>query len=212
MVIGVALLTTIKVNTSSGHMVAWLAIASVGMGILTSTTYFPVLAPRSCSRPSCRPNADDCLSPCVPKRSCLGVLHIHAQLCAGECNLTRDPRALLTGGQVWGITIGGAVLQNELKRRVPADVLAQIPGAVAGSLQYALIPVIKDLPGPVRDDVRAAFAESLRIVWCVFVGIAALGLLSSIPMRGLPLHTSTDAKWALEERQKQADMKLEPTV
>jgi hypothetical protein len=104
------------------------------------------------------------------------------------------------------------VLQNELKTRVPADVLAQIPGAVAGSLQYALIPVIRDLPGPIRDDVRAAFAESLRVVWRVFVGVAVLGLLSSTFMRGLPLHTATDARWSIQERPRRADPKLEPAV
>jgi hypothetical protein len=48
MIVGTALLTTVKVNTHGGYMIAWLAITSVGLGILTSTTYFPVLAPRSC--------------------------------------------------------------------------------------------------------------------------------------------------------------------
>jgi hypothetical protein len=95
---------------------------------------------------------------------------------------------------------------------VPSDVLANIPGAVAGSLQYALIPVIKDLPGPIRDQVRDAFAESLRVVWRVFLIISAIGLLTSIPMRGLPLHTSTDAKWALQERQRRADMELKNSL
>jgi hypothetical protein len=118
----------------------------------------------------------------------------------------------LKAAQVWGITIGGAVLQNELQHRVPSDVLASIPGTVAGSLQYALIPVIKDLPGPVRDQVRDAFAESLRVVWRVFLGISVVGLLTSIPMRGLPLHTSTDANWALQERQRRADMELEGSL
>jgi hypothetical protein len=104
---------------------------------------------------------------------------------------------------VWGITVGGTVLQNELQSRVPADVLTGVPGVAAGSLQYALIPVIQHLPAALRDELRVAFAESLQTVWKVFTGIAALGLLSSLPMRGLPLHAATDAKWALQEKGRQ---------
>jgi hypothetical protein len=46
MIVGTALLTSVKVNTDSGYMMAWQVITGVGLGILTSTTYFPVLAPR----------------------------------------------------------------------------------------------------------------------------------------------------------------------
>jgi hypothetical protein len=51
MVVGTSLLTTVKADTSAGFMIAYLAIPSVGLGILTSTTYFPVLAPRKFPRP-----------------------------------------------------------------------------------------------------------------------------------------------------------------
>jgi hypothetical protein len=101
------------------------------------------------------------------------------------------------------------VLQNGLIDRVPVGVLVNVPGEVAGALQYALIPVIKDLPQPLQDEVRNAFGESLRVVWKVFVGVSVIGLITSIPMRGLPLHTSTDAKWALQERKRTEELELQ---
>ncbi|KAI0040389.1 MFS general substrate transporter [Auriscalpium vulgare] len=99
---------------------------------------------------------------------------------------------------IWGVTIGGAIFQNNLQHRLP-DSLDQIIGVGPGvSIAYAVIPQIPQLPEPVRDDVRRAFASSLAIVWRVLIGGAGLGLLSSLPLSNLPLHTEKDGKWTLE--------------
>jgi fucose permease len=45
MVIGMALLVTVNEHRASRFMLGYLIIASTGVTILTSTTYFPVLAP-----------------------------------------------------------------------------------------------------------------------------------------------------------------------
>jgi hypothetical protein len=87
--------------------------------------------------------------------------------------------------KVWGVTIGGTVLQNQLLKRLPSALLAQIPGAMA--IAYELIPVIKTFEEPLRTEVRVAFASSLQVVWEVFTGIAALGLVISLLMKRLPL-------------------------
>jgi hypothetical protein len=94
-------------------------------------------------------------------------------------------RSLTPPRQVWGITIGGTVLQNQLLKRLPAGVLSQIPGSEA--VAYQLIPVIKTLAEPLRSDVRQAFADSLQDVWKVMAGIAGVGLLASLLMKRLPL-------------------------
>ncbi|EKM52295.1 uncharacterized protein PHACADRAFT_176318 [Phanerochaete carnosa HHB-10118-sp] len=112
---------------------------------------------------------------------------------------------------VWGVTIGTAVLQTQLTHRLPAAFLAQFPGGV--SLAYAAIPAIRTLDEPLKQEVRVAFAQSLRVVWEVSIGIAGLGLLSTLLMKGLPLHTQIDEKWALEEANapRPVDVELEQT-
>ncbi|THH07858.1 hypothetical protein EW146_g9180 [Bondarzewia mesenterica] len=67
------------------------------------------------------------------------------------------------------------------------------------SIAYATIPLISGLPEPLKMDVRVAFADSLKVIWQVFVGITGLGLLSSLVMKHLPLHTAVDKDWSLEE-------------
>ncbi len=48
-----------------------------------------------------------------------------------------------------------------------------------------------------RSSVQAAFDESLKVLWEVLIGVAALGGLVSLLMKGLPLHSYTDEKWAV---------------
>ncbi|KAI0316904.1 iron permease [Amylostereum chailletii] len=99
--------------------------------------------------------------------------------------------------QVWGVTIGGTILQNELKKRLPAEFLSQFPGGTA--IAYATIPLISQLPDQLKMQVRAAFADSLRVVWFVLLGVAGLGFLCSLPMKQLRLHTEVDQDWALQD-------------
>lgn len=100
-----------------------------------------------------------------------------------------------TNTQVWAVTIGGTVLQNQLVKRLPEQFTAQFPEGAA--LAYAFIPIIADLKEPLRNEVRVAFADSIRVIWQVFTGIASIGLLSSFSMKALPLHTQVDDRWGM---------------
>ncbi|KAJ3552285.1 hypothetical protein NM688_g4228 [Phlebia brevispora] len=97
---------------------------------------------------------------------------------------------------VWGVTIGTAVLQTQLGHRLPAEFLSQFPEGVA--IAYSIIPVIKTLEDPLRTQVRDAFADSIAVIWKVNIGIAGMGLLSSLAMKSLPLHTEVDKRWGLD--------------
>ena len=99
---------------------------------------------------------------------------------------------------MWGVTIGIAVLQTQLGQRLPADFVAQFPGGV--SIAYSIIPGIPTLEEPFRSQVRAAFADSLRVLWAVMIGVAGAGLLASMLMKGLTLHTQVDDAWGMEEK------------
>lgn len=99
--------------------------------------------------------------------------------------------------QIWGITTGGAILQNELKRKLPASFLAQFPHGV--EIAFATIPTIPTLNQPIKDEVRNTFADALRVVWQVLLSITILGFLSSLGMRQLHLHTNVDEDWGRED-------------
>ncbi|KAI0766215.1 major facilitator superfamily domain-containing protein [Trametes elegans] len=99
--------------------------------------------------------------------------------------------------QIWGVTAGGVLVQNELRARLPASVRAGLPPGLAGAnVAYAVIPLVPGLAQPDKDAVRAAFAQALAVLWRVLVGVAGVGLLASVPMRALPLHGVRDEKWA----------------
>ncbi|KAK7442238.1 hypothetical protein VKT23_016208 [Stygiomarasmius scandens] len=104
-------------------------------------------------------------------------------------------------GSIWGITIGGTVLQNELQKRLSSEFLNQFPGGT--SIAFQIIPIIHTLDAQLRDEVETAFAESLAVVWQVCIGIAGLGLLTSFMMGHYQLHTTTDENWAMEEKSAQ---------
>lgn len=112
---------------------------------------------------------------------------------------------------MWGVTIGGAILQNQLKSKLPADFIAQFPSGTA--IAYSIIPVIPTLEEPFKTNVREAFANSLQLYWQVMIGISGLGLLSSLLMKGLPLHTSMDENWGLvQEREKGSNASVSDNV
>ncbi|KAF8514423.1 iron permease [Hysterangium stoloniferum] len=98
--------------------------------------------------------------------------------------------------QAWGITIGATVLQNELLSRLPQDFLSSLPQGI--EISYAAIPQINGLAEPLRGQVRAAFADSLDVLWEVMIAIAGVGLLSSFFMKEMPLQDVTDETWGLK--------------
>lgn len=96
-----------------------------------------------------------------------------------------------------GVTIGGTILQNELGTHLPAAFTARFPEGVASA--YSAIPVIPTLEEPLKTQVRQAFGESLKPVWQFTIGVSGVGLLVSLLMKHLPLHTEVDKKWGIED-------------
>jgi hypothetical protein len=107
--------------------------------------------------------------------------------------------------QVWGVTIGGTILQNELHKRLPADFITKFPGGT--EIAYSIIPVIRTLEEPLRSQVRIAFAHSLQVVWWTTTGIAGFGFLISLLMKHYKLHTAVDRDWGIEQKEGSASEK-----
>lgn len=106
--------------------------------------------------------------------------------------------------QTWGITIASTILQNELKRKLPAAFTAQFPAGV--EIAYAAIPYVGTLEEPLRSEVRAAFADSLSVVWATMAGIGGLGLISVLIMREVPMRGTIDRRYGLEGADAEADV------
>ncbi|KAL7279419.1 hypothetical protein ACG7TL_007261 [Trametes sanguinea] len=103
---------------------------------------------------------------------------------------------LRTFAQTWGVTIAASILQNELKKNLPAAFAARFPEGV--EIAYAAIPLIPSLDKPLRTEVRVAFATSLSVVWKVMTGISGAGFLTLFILKEVPMQTSTDARYGLE--------------
>ncbi|KAF8151940.1 iron permease [Mycena galopus ATCC 62051] len=108
-------------------------------------------------------------------------------------------------GQVWGVTIGGAILQNGLAR-LSTEVVQQISG---GDVAYGTIAVLPRLPVELQLEVRTLFASALATLWRVMAGISGVGLVASLMMRQVPMHTYTDENWGVAEER--ADTPQDPS-
>ncbi|OCH96143.1 iron permease [Obba rivulosa] len=106
--------------------------------------------------------------------------------------------------QTWGITISATILQNELKKKLPADFVAQFPEGL--EIAYAAIPLINGLEEPLRSQVRTAFADSMAVIWKTMIGISALGVITLLGLKEVPMNTVTDEAFGLnEEKRRQQD-------
>ncbi|EJD49574.1 MFS multidrug transporter [Auricularia subglabra TFB-10046 SS5] len=105
--------------------------------------------------------------------------------------------------QIWGITIGGTVLQNQLLHLLPEEFAFRFPGGV--QIAYAAIPLVGRLEQPLKDQVRKAFSDSLRVLWFVLLGVSLLGAAISLLMKEVPMHTYTDEDFGLETKEKEKE-------
>jgi hypothetical protein len=99
--------------------------------------------------------------------------------------------------QSWGITISSTILQNELKKTLPASFASQFPQGV--EIAYAAISKISVLQEPLQSEVRQAFAMSMATVWKIMMGISGIGLLTVFFLREMPLNTNVDANYGLKD-------------
>ncbi|KAG9242521.1 MFS multidrug transporter-like protein [Calycina marina] len=108
------------------------------------------------------------------------------------------------------VVIGGVVFQNQMNKKkatltagLGPTLASELSGASAGSS----VDIVEALPPAQRAIARAAFNESLRMMWIVYVAFAALGLCISLLIRKNILkrdHTVTKTGLAAEEERRLA--------
>ena len=103
---------------------------------------------------------------------------------------------LRTFGQTFGITIGTTILQNGHLSKLPSGFLSQFPSGV--EISYAIIPIVHPLPQPLQSQVQAVFASSITNIWYCVAGLGGAGLVASLFMKQIELHTSMDENWGFE--------------
>ncbi|KAG8977222.1 hypothetical protein FRC05_002222 [Tulasnella sp. 425] len=173
--VGLGLLTLLSANSSLSTWIGVQIPIGLGIGVLFPSVTFPILAPL----------------PLSESAHALALLAFFRNF-----SLT------------WGTTIGSTILRNELKRRLPSEFLEQVTGGADSSnleLAYAVIPVIPTLSEPLKTQVRVAFAESLRLIWFVLLGVAGAGVLSLLLMREQEMADMTDDQWGMKERERPTD-------
>lgn len=99
------------------------------------------------------------------------------------------------------------MIQNVLKRDLPRQFTDPLPQGVA--IAYAVIPTIRGLEDPLKDEVRHAFARALQAVWYVMIGVSGAGVLSCLFMREIELRTDMDEEWAIQAPEKDPAASLE---
>ncbi len=116
------------------------------------------------------------------------------------------------------VVIGGVIFQNAMKKRESSLIAAtnqQIGSELGGGGAGAATSLVKNLPEPGRQRVRAEYVASLREMWIFFVCIAAAGLAVSLFIKKTTLsksHEVTKTGLAAEEqnrkdRKQEADSK-----
>ena len=80
---------------------------------------------------------------------------------------------------------------------MPTSFLTQFPQGV--EIAFETIPIIPRLSQPLKDAVRNTFGIALKVVWQVVLFISVAGMLCSVGMKQLELHTNIDKDWGRED-------------
>lgn len=104
------------------------------------------------------------------------------------------------------VVIGGVIFQNGMRKRQSSLIAAtnqQIGSELGGGGAGAATLIVKDIPEPGRQTVRAIYVASIREMWIFFVCIAAAGLFVSFFIKKKTLtktHEVTKTGLAAEEQ------------
>lgn len=109
-------------------------------------------------------------------------------------------------GQAIGVAVGGTIFQNQMKSK-----LLRYPALASKADEYSrdassLVQIIKGLQeGMVKEDLKHAYANSLKVVWATMCGLAAVGLIASLGTKGLDMNKPLETEQGFLEEKKTTD-------
>ncbi|KAL8968053.1 MAG: hypothetical protein Q9197_005084 [Variospora fuerteventurae] len=110
-------------------------------------------------------------------------------------------------GQALGVAVGGTVFQNQMKTK-----LLSYPALASRADEYSrdassLVQIIKAMEGGVvKDSLRHAYADSLKVVWLTMCGLAGVGMILSLWIRGLDMNKPLETEQGFISERKKNDM------
>ncbi|KAL8681655.1 MAG: hypothetical protein Q9186_002252 [Xanthomendoza sp. 1 TL-2023] len=109
-------------------------------------------------------------------------------------------------GQAIGVAVGGTIFQNQVKTK-----LLSYPALASKADEYSkdasrLVQIIKAMQdGIVKEDLKHAYADSLKVVWATMCGLAGVGLILSLWTKGLDMNKPLETEQGFLEERKTAD-------
>lgn len=112
------------------------------------------------------------------------------------------------------MVIGGVVFQNEMQKQYPqllAELGPDTANLLTGGNAGANVRAVAKIPGHAGDVARAAYWQSLRTMYIMYVAFAAVGLCISLLITSRKLSTQHhEAKTGLQAMEEErAAMKLQ---
>ncbi|KAL9020610.1 MAG: hypothetical protein Q9185_002196 [Variospora sp. 1 TL-2023] len=109
-------------------------------------------------------------------------------------------------GQALGVAVGGTVFQNQMKTK-----LLSYPALASRADEYSrdassLVQIIKAMEGGmIKDSLRHAYADSLKVVWLTMCGLAGVGMILSLWIRGLDMNKPLETEQGFIHERKKND-------
>ncbi|KAI9748058.1 MAG: hypothetical protein M4579_007323 [Chaenotheca gracillima] len=109
-------------------------------------------------------------------------------------------------GQTIGVAVSGVIFQNEMRQKLLAyPELAGLADVYSRDAS-GLVEVIRDMEhGTARTDLIQAYADSLKIVWVAMCAFAAVGLVTSVFIKGYSLDRALETEQAFIHEEKRPD-------
>ncbi|KAI4266533.1 MAG: hypothetical protein L6R38_008683 [Xanthoria sp. 2 TBL-2021] len=105
-------------------------------------------------------------------------------------------------GQAIGVAIGGTVFQNQMKSKLLAYPALASKAEEFSKDASSLVQIIKSMQDDaMKQNLRHAYADSLKVVWATMCGLAAVGLILSLGTKGLDMNKPLETEqYFLDER------------
>ncbi|KAL8814448.1 MAG: hypothetical protein Q9223_006326 [Gallowayella weberi] len=109
-------------------------------------------------------------------------------------------------GQAIGVAVGGTIFQNQVKTKLLSYPLLASKADEYSKDASRLVQIIKAMQdGVVKEDMKHAYADSLKVVWTTMCGLAAVGLILSFWTKGLDMNKPLETEQGFLEEKKTAD-------